>query len=160
MADAPKKAGGETARRDWLQTAKSGTGVVRRKDCARERYRHSRRDHGQFGCRVRMDCIKPGHRTRQGPGQDGQCQQAADIDKTKEEAAETHGSAPAAASTTLKVEASKYNGLADSTATSTFRPENQLFHRGDRRFESAFLQRRDGMGQAAKEMAPSSLANN
>ena len=87
-----------------------------------------------------MDCIKPGHRTRQGPGQDGQCQQAAEIDKTKEEAAETHGSAPAAASTTLKVEASKYNGLADSTATSTFRPENQLFHRRDRRFESAFLQ--------------------
>jgi len=56
-----------------------------------------------------MDCIKPGHRTRQGPGQDGQCQQAAEIDKTKEEAAETHGSTPAAASTTLKVEAS--NGL-------------------------------------------------
>jgi hypothetical protein len=42
-------------------------------------------------------------------GQDGQCQQAAEIDKTKEEAAETHGSTPAAASTTLKVEAS--NGL-------------------------------------------------
>ena len=39
-----------------------------------------------------MDCIKPGHRTRQGPGQDGgQCQQAAEIDRTKEEAAETHG---------------------------------------------------------------------
>src|SRR5580704_16785893 len=29
-----------------------------------------------------------------------------------------------------------------------------------RRFESISLQRRDGMGQAAKEMAPSSLANN
>src|SRR4029077_6558787 len=56
-----------------------------------------------------MDCIKPGHRTRQGPGQDGQCQQAAEIDKTKEEAAETLGSTPAAASTTLKIEAS--NGL-------------------------------------------------
>jgi len=86
-----------------------------------------------------MDCIKPGHRTRQGPGQDGQCQQAAEIDKTKEEAAETHGSAPAAASTTLKVEAS--NGLADWTATSTFRPERPTLSQGDRRFESAFLQR-------------------
>ena len=30
----------------------------------------------------------------------------------------------------------------------------------DRWFESGSLQRRDGMGQAAKEMAPSSLANN
>ena len=28
------------------------------------------------------------------------------------------------------------------------------------KFESSSLQRRDGMGQAAKEMAPSSLANN
>src|SRR6266850_6621106 len=43
------------------------------------------------------------------PWQDGQCQQAAEIDKTKEEAEETHGSTRAAASTTLKVEAS--NGL-------------------------------------------------
>jgi hypothetical protein len=33
------------------------------------------------------------------------------------------------------------------------------FH-GDQWFESVFLQQRDGMGQAAKEMAPSSLANN
>jgi signal transduction histidine kinase len=39
-------------------------------------------------------------------------------------------------------------------------------HRGgvdptrNRKFESISLQRRDGMGQAAKEMAPSSLANN
>jgi hypothetical protein len=31
------------------------------------------------------------------------------------------------------------------------------FGERDRRFESAFLQRRDGMGQAAKEVAPSSL---
>jgi hypothetical protein len=31
---------------------------------------------------------------------------------------------------------------------------------GDRGFDSRSLQRRDGMGQAAKEMAPSSLANN
>jgi len=31
---------------------------------------------------------------------------------------------------------------------------------GDRGFESLSLQRRDGMGQAAKEMAPSSLAKN
>src|SRR5436189_5624542 len=75
-----------------------------------------------------MDCIKPGHRTRQGLGQDGQCQQAADIDKTKEEAAETHGSAPAAASTTLKVEAS--NGIADWTATSRFRPERPTLSQG------------------------------
>src|SRR4029077_8799151 len=75
-----------------------------------------------------MDCIKPGHRTRQGPGQDGQCQQAAEVDKTKEEAAETHGSTPAAASTTLKVEAS--NGIADGTATSTFRPERPTLSQG------------------------------
>jgi len=27
----------------------------------------------------------------------------------------------------------------------------------DQKFESGFLQRRDGMGQAAKEVAPSSL---
>jgi hypothetical protein len=30
----------------------------------------------------------------------------------------------------------------------------------DQKFESGSLQQRDGMGQAAKEMAPSSLANN
>src|ERR1700736_2492960 len=35
-----------------------------------------------------------------------------------------------------------------------------LFLTRDRWFESGSLQRRDGMGQAAKEMAPSSLANN
>src|SRR5207237_4299924 len=32
--------------------------------------------------------------------------------------------------------------------------------RWDLQFEATSLQRRDGMGQAAKEMAPSSLANN
>ena len=52
----------------------------------------------------------------------------------------THGSAPSAASTTLKVEAS--NGLADWTATSTFRPERPTLSQGDRRFESAFLRQR------------------
>ena len=58
---APKKAGDELSGETWLQTAKSGAGIVRRKDCAGEGARHSRRDQGQFGCRVRMDCIKPGN---------------------------------------------------------------------------------------------------
>jgi hypothetical protein len=44
-------------------------------------------------------------------------------------------------------------GLADRAA-------NAADQMGDRGFESTSLQRRDGMGQAAKEMAPSSLANN
>ena len=96
-----------------------------------------------------MDCIKPGHRTRQGPGQDGQCQQAAEIDKIKEEAAETHGSAPAAASTTLKVEAS--NGLADWTATSTFRPKRPTLSQGGRtvriRFPPALSPANSGRGE-------------
>ena len=42
-------------------------------------------------------------------------------------------------------------------------PYDLCASRSDRRqsrFETTSLQRRDGMGQAAKEMAPSSLANN
>jgi len=38
--------------------------------------------------------------------------------------------------------------------------QQSLLQQRDRWFESGSLQRRDGMGQAAKEMAPSSLANN
>ena len=38
-----------------------GTRPVEGRNKAVEGARHSRRDQGQFGCRVRMDCIKPGH---------------------------------------------------------------------------------------------------
>jgi len=42
-------------------------------------------------------------------------------------------------------------------ANHRFDLEKMLSSTGDRGFESTSLQRRDGMGQAAKEMAPSSL---
>jgi hypothetical protein len=84
------------------------------------------------------DCsfLRPGSRAADGAGSDG-----------LEEAAFRDAGARVRRLSEL------VGGLADRAA-------NAADQMGDRGFESTSLQRRDGMGQAAKEMAPSSLANN
>ena len=68
--------------------------IMRVMDCAGEGHRHSRRDQNQFGCLVCMDCIKPGHKAREGPSHDDQQSaeiNGAQIDIGKGEATERLG---------------------------------------------------------------------